>query len=225
MTALGWWPALTLLGLGAIHGVNPAMGWLFAVAHGLQAGERRALWRALAAVAAGHALAIGAALLAVSALGLVVPTATVRWCVVAALVVMGGRHLAGRHRHARLGGMCMRTHTLVLWSFVVASVHGAGAMVVPLMPGAVHDPHAAHIGHAAHVVGPASTRASLLSGMFDSSAAQATLWHTAGYLLAATALALLVYETAGWRLLRAWINLDRLWGVVLLVTAVAVAWS
>ena len=53
------WPWLTLFGLGAYHGVNPAMGWLFAVALGLQEKSRRGVLRAMPPIALGHTLSIG----------------------------------------------------------------------------------------------------------------------------------------------------------------------
>ena len=53
---------LTLAGLGAFHGLNPGMGWLFAVALGMQEGRRSAVWRALIPLTLGHALAIAGAI-------------------------------------------------------------------------------------------------------------------------------------------------------------------
>ena len=53
---------LTLAGLGAFHGLNPGMGWLFAVALGMQEGKRSAVWRALIPLTLGHVLAIAAAI-------------------------------------------------------------------------------------------------------------------------------------------------------------------
>jgi hypothetical protein len=49
------WPWIALLGMGAVHGLNPGMGWLFAVALGCQEGSARAVWRALPPLALGHA--------------------------------------------------------------------------------------------------------------------------------------------------------------------------
>jgi len=74
-----WAAAGALLSLGALHGLNPAMGWLFAVALGVQHGERRAVWRAIGPLAIGHALAIAAAVAIAVSLGVVVPSAAVRW--------------------------------------------------------------------------------------------------------------------------------------------------
>ena len=91
-------PWLSLLILGAVHGINPAMGWLFAVARGLQLRDRRAVWRALGPLAVGHALAIFVAVLLALALGRVIPGRWLRWAVAAALIATGIDGLV-RHRH------------------------------------------------------------------------------------------------------------------------------
>src|ERR1051325_6351992 len=53
------WPWLAVFGLGVFHGINPAMGWLFAVALGLQEQKRAVVFRALPPMVLGHALSIG----------------------------------------------------------------------------------------------------------------------------------------------------------------------
>jgi hypothetical protein len=221
MTATGW---LALAGLGAVHGVNPGMGWLFAVALGLQAGRARAVWRALPPLAAGHALAIGAAVFAAAALGRAIPAEALRWIVAAALVTLGGVRLV-RHRHPRYGGMQVGFRELTTWSFLMASAHGAGLMVLPLLASAAAGGAAratAH-GHAAHL---------MAAGFFPTPALPAPvtlgLWatalHTAGYLLVTGLVALVVYRKLGLRLLRTmWINLDLIWGVALVVTGAVAA--
>src|SRR5438552_3784051 len=95
---------ISLLALGAAHGINPAMGWLFAVGRGLQERDRRALWRALGPLAAGHALSIGAAVVVAIKLGQLLPVGWLKWIVGAALFTVGVDGLI-RHRHVRLGGM------------------------------------------------------------------------------------------------------------------------
>src|SRR5690606_5857955 len=130
MTATLWWPWATLLLLGAAHGINPGMGWLFAVALGLQEGGRRAVWAAIAPLALGHAAAIAvAAALAVTA-GLILPLQVIEWGVALTLGVLGVRMLI-RHRHRRWGGMRVGFRDLVLWSFLRASAPGAGLMAIP----------------------------------------------------------------------------------------------
>src|SRR5215470_8075103 len=97
-----WSAAWVLLSLGALHGLNPGMGWLFAVALGMQRGERAAVWRALGPLALGHALSIAAAVAVALSLGVVVPSAGVRWGASVLLVGLGVLQLRG-HRHAAIG--------------------------------------------------------------------------------------------------------------------------
>jgi hypothetical protein len=206
----------SILVLGAVHGINPAMGWLFAVSLGLQARSGRAVWRALGPLALGHALAVAAALVATAALGVVVPVTWLRWIAAAALLAFGVAHLT-KHRHPRVGGIGMTVgmKDLTLWSFIISSAHGAGLMVLPFVLGAT-DGGAG--GHAAHAHG------SLASGAAEQLGAlgiTATLLHTASYLAVAGAIAWVVYARLGLRLLRtAWINVNAIWAVALIVTAV-----
>jgi hypothetical protein len=191
--------APTMVLLGAWHGVNPAMGWLFAVALGLQEGRGGAVLRALPPLALGHALAIGAAVLAAAAAGAVLGQEPVKWIVAAALLAFGISRLV-RARHPTWGGMRVGFRDLVLWSALVASAHGAGLMVIPwtMSTGSMMHGGGAPVG--------------LL----------ATALHTAGYLLVTALAAFLVYRWLGLRWLRTlWFNLDLVWGVALIVTAVA----
>jgi hypothetical protein len=204
------WPAL--LALGAGHGINPGMGWLFAVALGLQRQSRGAVWGALAPLAAGHALAIAAAIAAAAMIGLIVPLEILRWVTAVLLVGLGVYRLA-RSRHISYGGMRVDARELATWSFLMASAHGAGLMVLPLVmanvPAAAHSHHLA----AAALIGFAN---------IEWSGIAAALVHTAGYLLVTGAIAVIVYERVGLRFLRsAWVNLDLVWAVALVVTGVA----
>jgi hypothetical protein len=203
--------APTLLLLGAWHGVNPAMGWLFAVALGLQEHRRAALWRALPAFAAGHAVAIALTLLVAGFAGAFLPLDLLRWTVALLLLGIGAYRLA-RPRHPRFGGMRMSTMGLVGWSALVASAHGAGLMVVPFVLGADSLPMPQHAVHAALV--PIGSEAAVLAAAI----------HTLGYAGAAAAVGALVYEKLGLRLLgRAWFNLDLLWGGAMVLTGAATA--
>ncbi len=93
-----------LLGLGAFHGINPAMGWLFAVALGMQERRRSAVWRVLLPLGIGHALAVAAAVAMAVLLGAIMPMRNLRWPVAGFLVVLGVSRLV-RHRHPRWVGM------------------------------------------------------------------------------------------------------------------------
>ena len=207
--AAGSWPAL--LALGAGHGINPAMGWLFAVALGLQRGSRRALWLSLAPLALGHAAAIAAAIVVAGAAGVLLPYAALRWLTAGLLLSLGVYRLV-RARHITYGGMRANPRELATWSFLMASAHGAGLMVLPLVRG--HAVTAAH----PHVVAAASI--GLL--VVERSGLVAALIHSAGYLLTTGAIAALVYERIGLGFLRrGWINLDLVWAVALVLTGLA----
>jgi hypothetical protein len=202
------WAAL--LALGAGHGINPAMGWLFAVALGLQRQSRGAVWGALGPLALGHALAIAAAIAAAGLVGIIVPLEVLKWVTAGLLIGLGIFRLV-RSRHIRFGGMQVGARELATWSFLMASAHGAGLMVLPLVIG---DLPAA--GHAHHLAA-----ASMIAGT-EWSGALAALVHTAGYLLVTGLIAVIVYERVGLRFLRtAWVNLDLIWAVALVVTGVA----
>ncbi len=201
------WPALLMLGAG--HGINPAMGWLFAVALGIQAGSRRAVWSALGPLAVGHAAAIAAAIVAADTAGRMLPPTALRWAIAAFLVGLGGYRLV-RARHFGYGGMRASGRELATWSFLMASAHGAGLMVLPLVLAPVETPHGQVL--AAATLGPVS---------LGQAGLMAALIHSAGYLAATGVTAALVYERFGVGFLRrGWINLDLLWAVALVVTGV-----
>jgi hypothetical protein len=207
------WSWVALLLLGATHGINPGMGWLFAVALGLQERSRRAVWRALGPLAAGHALAIAATLAVAAAIGAVLPLRQLRWLVAASLLVVAWRTFSG-HRHPRWGGMRVGARDLTIWSFLMATAHGAGLMVLPFVLG---DGSAGGAGAVAH---QHVAHAAVASGL-PAAGAGAALVHAAGYLLVTGLVAVVVYERVGLRMLRsAWINLDVIWAAALVATAV-----
>ena len=218
MTAPAEWTSIGLL--GGLHGVNPAMGWLFAVSLGLQAQSGRAVWAALPPLALGHALAVAVAVAAAAMLGVVLPLGSVRWIAAAALLCFGVLHLRS-HSHPRwgVGGMCVGPGRLTMWSFLVSSAHGAGLMVLPfLLPGGTAGAHmhSAAGGHAAHITAGVSMSPTQTTALL------ATLLHTLSYLVVSGAIAYFVYQRLGLRFLRsAWINMNVIWAVALIVTAVA----
>ncbi|MBR9989033.1 MAG: hypothetical protein KFH98_04710 [Gemmatimonadetes bacterium] len=212
MSALEAGPVIALVTLGAVHGINPAMGWLFAVALGLQERRARAVWRALPPLALGHALAVAVVVLLGLAVGHVVPHNVLRYGTAAVLLVFGVHRLLRGHRHPRFGGMRVGSRDLTVWSFLMASAHGAGLMVLPfVMPAAATAGAAA--GHEAHMA-----HAGVMAGEITGLAAAGV--HTASYLMVTGILAVVVYERVGLRMLRtAWINLDVLWAIALIATA------
>jgi hypothetical protein len=217
MTGLEAGPLLAVVVLGAVHGINPAMGWLFAVGLGLQEKKGRAVWRALPPLALGHAVSVAVVIAAAAAIGRVIPLDVLRWLVAAVLLGFGVHRLVRGHRHPRYGGMRMTAAELTVWSFLMASAHGAGLMVLPFVLGdATHAAqvadHSAHGAHGAHLAAGVAT--SQWTGLF------AAAVHAASYLLVTAAIALIVYGRVGLKLLRtAWINLDIVWAGALIVTA------
>ncbi|MCF0093864.1 hypothetical protein [Micromonospora sp. MH99] len=191
----------TLAALGAFHGLNPAMGWLFAVARGLQERSRMALLRALPPIAAGHlaSVAIVAALV----------TATRSVTASTALAVVGGLLLVGfglwrllSERHFRWAGMRLSAAQLTGWSFLMSSAHGAGLMLLPVL---VAEPVPG--GHSGHL---AAAPLGALPGLAAAGV------HTVAMLGTALVVAVLVYQVLGVGVLRrAWFNVDRLWAGVL----------
>jgi hypothetical protein len=204
-----------MLLLGAYHGINPGMGWLFAVALGMQEQRSGAVWRALLPLGAGHALAVAAAILVAIVAGAMVPIHVLRWPVALILVVFAITRLV-RHTHPRWVQMRVGMGGLMLWSFLMASAHGAGLMVVPVFLGmtmaATHDgmtmPAAHDVQHA-------------MPAMHLSTALLATSLHAAGYLLVTATVAILVFKKFGLTMLRkAWFNVDLLWGIALIATGI-----
>jgi hypothetical protein len=199
-TAAWGWPALFLL--GAYHGINPGMGWLFAVALGMQERRRAAVAWSLIPITLGHALAIAVAVAAAGVLGMVVSPGRLKLIVAVALFAFGGYRLF-RHRHPKGGGMRVGFRDLTFWSFLMASAHGAGLMVLPILFGLSAGEHASHSAGAGS---PPS--ASLAIGI-----------HTAGYLVVTALVAAIIYEKVGLAVLRtAWVNMDLIWAGALVVT-------
>ena len=212
------WPWAALLLLGAAHGINPGMGWLFAVGLGMQRQERGAVWRALLPLAAGHLAAIAVVAVVVGVAGLAISLGWLKWIVAGVLLTLGVWKLV-RTSHPRYGGMSVGSREVAVWSFLMASAHGAGLMVVPFLMRVVRpavDAGDAHAGHMAH----SAELASVIPPVPAAGLAVALI-HTAGYLLVTGLVAVVVYERLGLRLLgKAWFNVDRLWAGALIVTAV-----
>jgi hypothetical protein len=200
------WAWVTLFLLGAYHGINPAMGWLFAVALGLQKKSGRAVWESLLPIATGHVLAIAAVILLAVLAGAIVPVHVLRIAVVITLVGFGIYRIVSKS-HPRFGGMQVGFRDLTIWSFLMACAHGAGLMLLPVLLGM----SAMGAGHASHIAAFPSVRLQLL----------AVAIHTCGYLLLTGIIAWVVFTRLGVSVLRkAWLNLDFVWAVVLIATAV-----
>ena len=183
--------------LGTYHGLNPAMGWLLATALGLQERRATAVMQALPPIFLGHAASVAVVIAAAALADSLIPTATLRW--IGAAVLLGSSALVFRRRtHPRGGGMRLGSGGLVAWSFVMASSHGAGLMLLPALFGATHAHHGAPpAGFAVLVV------------------------HSAAMLLAMTTAALVAFHLTGvGALRRMWIDTDAVWSIALAASGV-----
>ena len=199
-----------MLLLGAYHGINPGMGWLFAVALGMQEQKGSAVARALVPIALGHALAIGIVVLTAAFLGRALPPEAIRYPVAALLFGLGIFSLV-RHHHPRWVRMQVGFRDLTAWSFLMASAHGAGLMLLPVLLGSRAVEAADHLAGHHHTSAAASPLAAML----------ATAVHTIGYLAVTGLIAWMVYGKFGLAILRkAWINLNLVWAAALVVTSV-----
>jgi hypothetical protein len=207
------WPWVALFGLGAYHGINPAMGWLFAVALGLQEKSRRAVLSAIPPIALGHALSVAVVVAFVWLAQANLPERALRYGTAAILFGYGFFRLL-RSRHPKWVGMRVGFGDLTLWSFLMTSAHGAGLMLVPILVGWSHD----HSGHS-HMM--SSNGNPVLSGPLQRVAAVGV--HSIGHLSVSLLIALVVYEKLGLSLLRsAWFNLDLLWTIALMICGVLI---
>jgi len=198
------WPWLAVIGFGAFHGINPGMGWLFALSLGLQRQSSRAIWLALLPIAAGHALSVGLVALLVYAGIRYLSIPVLQFITAGLLLGFGAYKLFNYYRHPRWVGMKVDMVDLFLWSFLMATAHGAGLMVAPAFMGVSH----AGGSHALHL--PAG--ASLLL---------AVLAHTLAMLLLMGLVAWLVYTRLSLTVLRRhWINFDLIWAAALLTVGV-----
>ena len=191
------WLWLTVAALGLFHGINPAMGWLFAVGLGLNRGSERVVWLSLAPIALGHALAVALALLIALALGLVLDAGPLQRIAGTILIAWAVWHVVYGLRHRVRVGMQTGYAGLAMWSFLMANAHGAGLMLIPaviplcLAAAPVHE---------------------LTAGSSASVAVAAIGLHTAAMLAAIGIISIAVYKWVGLAFLRrGWINLDLLW--------------
>jgi hypothetical protein len=199
----GAWPWILVALLGAYHGLNPAMGWLFAVGLGLQEGDRRAVRGALLPIAVGHEASIAVVAALVLGLGVVTDQSVLHVVAGAALVGFGVFRFVRPRAHPRWTRMRVNRGELTWWSFLMSSAHGAGLMVAPVLigagAGAAAEPNTT-LGHVD------------VAGLSVITTVLAVTVHVGAMLLVMGSVSLLVYDRFGTQLLRkAWLNLDWLW--------------
>ncbi|GAU84088.1 hypothetical protein [Bosea sp. BIWAKO-01] len=200
-------PWLVLAGLGAFHGLNPAMGWLFAVALGLHRESRRVLWLSLLPIALGHAASVAVMVAAVVVVGTIIDHEALQRVAGFLLLGWATSHAFFGHRHRVRVGMQTGLAGLGVWSFLMATSHGAGLMLVPvIIPLCL-----------------AATPARELTAMGSLPVSLAAIGlHMAAMLAVTAAIAAIVYEWLGLAFLRrGWINLDTLWIIALAATGLS----
>jgi hypothetical protein len=209
------WSWISLILLGSFHGINPAMGWLFAVALGLQERRTSAVVAAIGPIALGHALSIATVVVVVWLMGTVLPQEGMLLAGGAAMLGFAGYKVVTRFRHPRWVGMQVGSRDLVAWSFLMATAHGAGLMLLPPILALRSEDvstavaGSAHAGHHAHHI-PEIDSGSGASDLIVS--LMAVGLHTVALFAVTGAIALLVYEKVGVDILRrAWINIDLIW--------------
>jgi hypothetical protein len=196
------WPWLTFAGLGAFHGLNPAMGWLFAVALGLHRQSRAVVMVSLLPIAVGHAMSVAAVAGLLVLAGALVPHNLVRLGAGVALLAWAAYHWRFGHRHRVRFGMQVGLWGLAAWSFLMAAAHGAGLMLWPALMETC-------LGSGTDA-GPGSPLVSALAGVGI---------HTLAMVGTTAAVAIVVHEWLGVAVLRsAWLNVDMLWVAALMVT-------
>jgi hypothetical protein len=207
-------PLVTVAILGAYHGLNPAMGWLFAVGLGMQDRDRRSVLRALPPIAIGHELALAVVAALVLGIGLVAEPDTLSFVAAAVLIGFGAFRFVKPRAHPRWTTMRVTRGELTWWSFLMSSAHGAGLMVAPVLlgAGATEAAHA-HAGHAhEHPVATMGVSEALL----------AISVHVGAMLAVMTVVALVVYDVFGLTILRkAWLNSDQVWAGSFLLAGTA----
>ena len=195
--------------LGAYHGIDPSMGWLFAVALGLQDKRRARVWSALIPIAIGHLLSIAIVVAIVGGLRLAFFNPDyLRFIGAAALIGFGLFRLIWPRAHPRWVAMRVNSAELGLWSFLMASAHGAGLMLFPILMKVMPASHAMmHHHHAMPALGT-----TFMTG------AMVVIVHTSAMLLVMGTIAIVIYEKVGLAILRsAWINLDLIWAGALIL--------
>jgi hypothetical protein len=198
---------LTVVALGLYHGLNPAMGWPLAVANGMTERRAASVFATMLPLGGGHFLAIAVALAPFAWLGWYLEWSRAIRIGAGLAVLLFGIYKLLRRRHPRMLARIAPTR-LAWWSFLMATAHGAGLMLVPFMLGLCAAPAPGH--HA--MMAQADMRTALLI---------ATV-HTLATLLAGVGMAWAVYRYLGLRVLqRVWLNLDAVWGASLVLAGAA----
>jgi hypothetical protein len=205
---------LTLAALGAYHGLNPAMGWLFAVSQGLQQGDRRAVTRSFLPIAVGHEASVVVVAALVLGLGVIADPGALHIGAAATLIGFGIFRFARPRWHPRWTTMRVDRRELTLWSFLMSSAHGAGLMVAPVLLGGATA--SAADGHDLAMAGKAPVAAVGIGvGL-----------HVLAMVTVMAIVATVVYAKLGVEVLRrAWLNTDVIWAGAFIMAGVITLFS
>ena len=205
------WPWVTLVALGAYHGLNPAMGWLFAVSRGMQERSRRAVVRSLLPIAIGHELALVVVAVVVLAAAEVVDPGALHVAAAAVLFAFGIFRFVRPRAHPRWTTMRVNGRELTLWSFLMSSAHGAGLIVAPVLIGIGSASASTDAEEHVHASADVASLAADAVGL---------ALHVGAMVLVMGVVAVLVYDRLGVAVLRkAWLNTDQLWAAAFIVAA------
>ncbi len=213
-------PWLALAALGAYHGINPAMGWLFAVSLGLQEQRRGAVYAAFAPIILGHAASVAVIVAIVVIARFIVPLTALKIVGAAVLLGVGIFKLVRPLSHPRWVRMRVGFRSLTAWSFLMASAHGAGVMLVPILFSlpilglSQEGFDLRDLQHAEYMsLGAEPSLAALVSQV------TAISIHTVAMFSVMAVTAILVFEKVGLAILRrAWFNVDRIWAISLIIS-------
>jgi hypothetical protein len=205
-----WWPWVAVAMLGAYHGIDPSMGWLFAVALGLQEQRRAKVITALGPIAIGHLLSVGL-IVGLIAAAMAPGYGWLRMAGAATLVAFGLFRFWRPRAHPRWVAMRVNSAELAAWSFLMATAHGAGLMLFPILVDMRSAAMSPLMHHSMTMAMPSH------SALSPVAVAAIVLVHTSAMLLVMGTVAFAVYQWIGLRILRsAWINLDAIWAGALI---------
>lgn len=208
-------PFLAMMAFGAYHGLNPGMGWLFALSLGLQHRSERAIWSSMLPIAAGHALSLLLVAVLVMASARFVSTLVLEMITALILIGFGVYKIFNYYRHPRWVGMKVGTRDLTWWSFLMATAHGAGLMIAPVVL-AMNPATSAMETESGAMAGSHTVHQAAMGPSLD--VTLGVLVHTLAMLVVMVLIAWVVYKKVGLRILRShWINFDLIWAAALLL--------
>ncbi len=212
-----WGALLTMMAFGAYHGLNPGMGWLFALSLGLQSQNEKAIWKSLLPIATGHALSLLLVTVTVVAGAQFLPAFFLEIVTALVLISFGIYKIFNYYRHPRWVGMQVGMRDLTWWSFLMATAHGAGLMIAPLVLSMTMSSTEMHMDHMMMTGDHMAHQASMGAGL-NPEVTLGILVHTFAMLAVMALVAWFVYKKLGLRILRShWINFDLIWAAALLI--------